>query len=275
MALTDHWNRRLRPIRTIIIRGYMNMTFVKRLMLALVVSGVAASVADAGGDPGNSLAAARGGARGGGLQIATTGLFVIDSPVTGEPSIAGMVLAAFSGGGGTPADTVVTLNGVALAHWSVNPSYFVVSPTGPQPALGADGILHLFASSASTSTSRALDLACPAPIAVTANPVAGASLAGSSVLTLAWPALPQNVPAVMNFFLAPSAALYAYDAANNAIAGGSGFQQLNQASTTAILTVAPTTATGYLAELRYPGLYLLDGNTGGVCGRAERFTFTN
>jgi len=169
---------------------------------------------------------------------------------------------------------VVTLNGVALAHWSTSPSYFVVSPTGPQPVLGADGFIHLVASSVSARSSRPLDLACPAQIAVTATPAPGASLAGVATLVLTWPALPQNVPSVMNFFTPPSATLFAYDPATNTLGGGTGFQALFQASTSAALAVAPVPA-GYLAELRYPGLYLLDGNSGGVCGRAQRFAFTN
>jgi hypothetical protein len=216
-----------------------------------------------------------GGGGGGGMQMATTGLYVIDNPGPGEVAVSGMVLVVLSGGGAAPADTVVTLNGVALAHWSVNPGYFVANPSGPQPSLGVDGFLHLVASSVSASTRRALDLACPARIDVTANPAVGSSLAGTSALTLAWAGFPQNVPAVMNFFTPPSAALYGYDAATNTLAGSVAFQMLFQTSTSASLAVAPTSAAGYLAELRYPGVYLLDGNSGGVCGRAERFSFSN
>jgi len=37
--------------------------------------------------------------------------------------------------------------------------------------------------------------------------------------------------------------------------------------------VQPAAATGYVAELRYPGIYKLDGNSGGYCGRAQRYTY--
>jgi hypothetical protein len=48
---------------------------------------------------------------------------------------------------------------------------------------------------------------------------------------------------------------------------------LSQASSSTSLTVQPTAASGYVGELRYPGLYKLDGNSGGYCGRAQRFTY--
>jgi len=28
-----------------------------------------------------------------------------------------------------------------------------------------------------------------------------------------------------------------------------------------------------VSELRYPGVYQLDGNSGGYCGRAQRYTY--
>jgi len=37
--------------------------------------------------------------------------------------------------------------------------------------------------------------------------------------------------------------------------------------------VQPAATTGYVAELRYPGVYKLDGNSGGYCGRAQRYTY--
>jgi len=41
----------------------------------------------------------------------------------------------------------------------------------------------------------------------------------------------------------------------------------------ATLNVGPTSAAAYVAELRYPGVYFLEGETGGICGRTIRAAF--
>lgn len=41
------------------------------------------------------------------------------------------------------------------------------------------------------------------------------------------------------------------------------------------LGVAATASPAYEAEVRIPGTYILDGNSGGTCGRAARLTFAN
>lgn len=207
---------------------------------------------------------------GGGLQLATTGLYVLDAPGPGEPSIDGTITVVGSGHSGAPADTVVTINGVALAGGA---GRFHVAPTGPRPALGADGVLHIVASSAATRQSRPFDLACPAAIAITANPAPGASLAGVASVDLSWTtAFPQSAAAVINFFDPARAMLNPYDPATGAIGPGTGAILFQPAPLSVSLTTVPTT-TAYRAEVRYPGVYLLDGNSGGVCGRAERLAF--
>jgi hypothetical protein len=209
---------------------------------------------------------------GGGLQIATTGLYVLDAPGPGEPSIAGGVLVVGSGHTAAPADTVVTLNGVVLAGGL---GQFHVAATGPQPSLGPDRTLHLVASSASARQSRALDLACPASITITTTPSAGSSLAGVSTLDMSWATqFPQNAPSVINFFDPAQASLYAYDPATGAVGPGTAVTLYQPAPLSVSLSTFPTT-TAYRAELRYLGIYLLDGNSGGVCGLAERFAFSN
>ena len=210
-------------------------------------------------------------ASGGGLQLATTGLYVLDAPGPGEPSIDGSILVVGSGHTAAPADTVVTLNGVTLVGSS---GTFHVATTGPQPSLGADGFLHIVASSASAKQSRALDLACPAPIAITTTPPAGSSLTGVSTLVMAWTTqFPQNVSTVLNFFDPARATLSAYDPATGTLGAGTGVTLYQPAPLSVSLATFPTT-TAYRAELRYPGLYLLDGNSGGVCGLAERLPFS-
>ena len=39
--------------------------------------------------------------------------------------------------------------------------------------------------------------------------------------------------------------------------------------------VLPTAADAYLLDLRWPGVFILDGQTGGFCGLAKRWTYAN
>lgn len=213
------------------------------------------------------------------MQIATQhGLYLVDLPMPGEASMSGFVLAALAGSYATPADTIVTVNGVQLIHApGLAAMYFIVDPAGAQPALAADGMLHITASSASAKSTRTLNLTCPARAVVTTSPAAGASLAGAGALDMAWSALPQNV----NLFIAgsfsmdpPTARLFGYNLATGAAGEFVGGSDLSQSSLGTSIPVGPTTSTGYISELRYPGVYLLDGNSGGYCGRAQRYTYT-
>jgi len=212
------------------------------------------------------------------MQVATQhGLYVIDLPQPGEASMSGFVLAEMSGTFSTPADTVVTVNGVPLIHApGLAPAWFVVDPNGPQPAVGADGFLHISASSASANASRLLDLQCPARVVVATSPAPGSSLAGAAALDMAWTKLPQNNTLFVtgSFSMDPPAAMLAqYDLATGAIVGPVGMNVLSQAALDTGIAVQPAAATGYVAELRYPGIYKLDGNSGGYCGRAQRYTY--
>ena len=38
--------------------------------------------------------------------------------------------------------------------------------------------------------------------------------------------------------------------------------------------VTPTAGDAYLLDLRWPGTFILDGQTGGFCGLAKRWTYT-
>jgi hypothetical protein len=240
------------------------MSITSKIFVSVLLSSVASS----------GLAQAGGGGSGK-MQIATEhGMFVIDHPGAGEASMTGWVLAMLAGDHSTPADTIVTINGVPLVHSpGLAPAWFQVDPAGPQPTVGADGFLHIVASSASTRTLRTLDLACPTN-QVTSDPAEGASLAGVSSLNLSWSPLVQNAAAVLSFFDGPTASLYSYDVATDQTTGGIAFQFLDQTMTSTSLPVTPSGSTGYLAKFRYPGQYLLDGNTGGVCGREARLYYS-
>ena len=212
------------------------------------------------------------------MQIATQhGLYVVDLPQPGEASLSGFVLASLAGSYFTPPDTVVTVNGVALVHApGLAAEFFVVDPNGPQPGIGADGMLHIVAASKSAKATRLLDLACPSRLVVATSPAPGTSLGAAPELDMAWATLPQNVPLVLTANLTdqPVARLFSYDLAGGSVTGFVGQSFLGQASTDTAVAVQPTNSTGYVAELRYPGVYLLDGNSGGYCGRAQRYTYT-
>jgi hypothetical protein len=227
-------------------------------------------------------------ARGGGLDIganAGTGgaLFFNDTPAAGQPVISGLVLVALVGtqGAAPPPDTVVTLNGVALVHavlgGAVSPRHFTVDPAGPQPTIGADGFLHLVASSATGGLSRELNLACPPAIAVTLAPPPTSGLAGVSSVRLDWPA--GSLPVQGRDFSAfglnpPQASLEGLDPATGALSFIANPTLLAPDAVGATLAVAATAAPAYAVELRYPGVFFLDGETGGACGRTQRFPFS-
>jgi hypothetical protein len=93
---------------------------------------------------------------------------------------------------------------------------------------------------------------------------------------MAWTKLPQNNALFVtgSFSMDPPAALLAqYDLATGTMVGPVGMNVLSQASVDTSIAVQPTAASGYVSELRYPGIYKLDGNSGGYCGRAQRFTY--
>ena len=150
-------------------------------------------------------------------------LFFNDVPALGEPRISGLVVVQKSDGSPTPADMVVNLNGVDLVHavlgGTPSPSYFTVDPSGPQPTIGADGFLHLTASSASQGLTRTLHLACPFAVDLTLTPPAGASLSGATSVRLDWTgALPVQGRDLSAFGLGPpTASLHGLDPATRAL----------------------------------------------------------
>jgi len=176
----------------------------------------------------------------------------------------------------------VSINGVQLVRMVVNgaPSdrFFVVDPAGPQPTI-VDGFLNVAASSASLRASRTLELACPDGVAVSSNPAEGASLSGASAISLAFGAhLPFNPPTNVTpgTFPGPSVSLYTLDVATGALSASPiDHRPIDQGALGAPLVVSPTTATGYLAELRFPGIVFLDNLTGGFCGRTTRLVYAN
>jgi len=220
----------------------------------------------------------------GGLDIGTNdavggALFFNDQPELGEASVSGLVLVIQGGTQGTPSppDTVVTLNGVTLVRTAPGSLLFAVDPAGTQPTLGADGFLHIAASSATLGVTRQLNLFCPPAFQITPTPAAGSSLTGVASVTLAWASgsLPIQGRDFTSFgLLPPSIALLGFDKATNNITSlGNNPQPLAATATGATVAVSPTTPTGYMVELRYPGVFFVDGETAGACARTRRFAY--
>ena len=220
----------------------------------------------------------------GGLDIGTNdavggALFFNDQPALGEASVSGVVLVIQGGtqGAPSPSDTVVTLNGVTLVRTAPGSLLFAVDPAGTQPALGADGFLHIAASSATLGVTRQLNLFCPAAFTITPTPAAGSSLAGVASVKLAWASgsLPIQGRDFTTFgLLPPSVTLTGFDVATNKVTSlGNNPQPLAATATGATVAVGPTTTSGYLVELRYPGVFFVDGETAGACARTRRFAY--
>lgn len=207
-------------------------------------------------------------------------LFYNDHPALGEARVSGLVVVRKSDGSPTPADTVVTLNGVDLVHavlgGTPSPNHFTVDPAGAQPTISADGFLYLTVSSASAGLTRTLALACPAAVALTLTPSPGSSLAGVSSVGLDWtPALPVQGRDFSAFGLAPpSASLHGFDPATGEMSFVGSPVLVAPGALSATVPVAATAAPAYAVELRYPGVFFLDGETGGACGRTQRLLYS-
>ncbi|HET9553315.1 MAG TPA: hypothetical protein VFP50_10135 [Anaeromyxobacteraceae bacterium] len=212
---------------------------------------------------------------------AAAGLYLVD-PVAGEPSVEGLVvvtLTAISTNGFIPpADTVVTLNGVPLLRDpSLSGAYWRVDPAGPQPVVGSGGELLLVARATldGKPIERTLVLPCPADVAVTTTPAPGAPLAQGGTLHLASAAdltLNPGVPAMANTY--PTATLYGFDPAARTLSAALPAHPIGPGPLAVDLTAPASAAPAWLLDLRWPGPWVIDGETGGFCGLAKRFTWT-
>jgi hypothetical protein len=237
------------------------------------------------GTPGPDTRPAPGplGASGNGrFQIGSaTGLYVVD-PGTGELAIQGATpgsvpLISVSLDKGAPlADTTITLNGVKLVRWAGNPLFqWTVDPAGPKPVAGSGGFLDIVASDG-TGRQRQMVLPCPSDIAMLSSPAAGSSLGGSSSVDLTFDRSillnPPGIPAMAGVF--PSAVLVGYNPATGAVVPAALGQKLigGQLGVTVPILARPTTA-DYLMDVRWPGPWQQDGETGAFCGLAKRWTY--
>jgi hypothetical protein len=213
---------------------------------------------------------------------AAAGLYLVD-PAAGEPAVQGFVvvtLGPVSGGNFIPPnDTTVTMNGVALLRDpNLNGAYWRVDPAGPQPQIGSGGRMVLVATAtlAGQLEQRTLVLPCPTDVTVTADPVPGAAIAPAGapvhLTSAADITLNVGIPALTGVY--PEATLYGYDPAARALAPSGAPVLIGPGALDVSLPVAATSATDYLLDLRWPGQWIIDGETGGFCGLAKRWVYT-
>jgi len=215
---------------------------------------------------------------------APNGLYLQD-PGPGEPTVRGFVsLTLGSPASGTgflpPADTVLTMNGVPmLRDPTLNGTFFRIDPNGPQPRIGTGGQMVLVATATDPQTGkqiqRSLVLPCPTDIQVSSTPAIGSSLAGATSINITSPSnitLNVGVPIVASLF--PQATLFGYDRATRTFLPSGSPRNIPPGPLNITVPVKPTTGDAYLLDLRWLGQFILDGQTGGFCGLAKRWTYT-
>ncbi|MFL5442692.1 MAG: PKD domain-containing protein [Myxococcales bacterium] len=208
----------------------------------------------------------------------------LQEPVTGAPTVSGLVVVTLGAAGGglpgnAPADTVVTMNGVALLRDpNLDGNFFRLDPAGPQPSIGWGGQIVLVATGTDPKDGkpiqRQLVLPCPNDIAVSSTPAIGSSLAGAATVTVLSPSditLNIGIPLMNGIF--PQATLFGYDRASRTLAPSGSPHNIAPGPLNVTVPVTPTTADAYLFDLRWPGHFVLDGQTGGFCGLTKRLTY--
>jgi hypothetical protein len=213
-----------------------------------------------------------------------TGLYVVD-PGVGEISIQGAtpgsvpLVSVSLNKGAPPADTTITLNGVKLVRWAGNPTLqWTVDPAGPQPIVGSGGFIELVASDGS-GRQRQMVLQCPSDLSMLSSPAIGSSLSNNASVQLSFASTivlnPAGIAALAGVF--PSAMLVGYNPATGAIVRGALGQALIGAGQLGVTVpiLARTTAPEYLMDVRWPGTWQQDGETGAFCGLAKRWAYTN
>src|SRR3954469_19698200 len=211
------------------------------------------------------------------------GLYLQD-PTPGQPTVSGFVVVTLGAAGGglpgnAPADTVVTLNGVPLLRDpALDGNFFRLEPAGPQPRIGWGGQMVFVATGTNPTDGkpiqRQLVLPCPNDITVSSTPAIGSSLAGAATVTVLSPSditLNIGIPLMNGIF--PQATLFGYDRASRTLAPSGVPQNIAPGPLNVTLPVTATTGDAYLLDLRWPGHFILDGQTGGFCGLAKRWTY--
>jgi len=213
-----------------------------------------------------------------------TGLYVVD-PGSGEIALQGAtagsvpLVSVSLNKGIPPADTTITLNGVKLVRWAGNPQLqWTVDPAGPQPIVGSGGFIEIVATDG-TGRQRQMVLPCPSDLALLSSPSIGSSLASISTVQISFASTlvlnPAGIAGMAGVF--PSATLLAYNPSTRAVTRGALGQALIGAGQLGVTVpiVGRTAGPAYLMDVRWPGPWEQDGETGAFCGLAKRWTYTN
>ena len=207
---------------------------------------------------------------GNGLTIlAMHGLFRLDPPLPGEPLIEGLVQVELNGST-PPADLTVSLNGVALVRRQAGGalhSLWAVDPAGPQPVPDAAGYITVTAKTGGLT--RSLPIPCPADIGV------GATYSSAGSLDLVWsPNLLVNDENPFPSDYYASAHVRSLDATTFTAGQMELAQKLLPKETQRVsLDLSGANAAAYLAELRWQGHFVSDGDSRAFCGRAKRLAY--
>jgi len=173
----------------------------------------------------------------------------------------------------------VTMNGVALLRDpNLNGNFFRLDPAGPQPSIGWGGQLVLVATGTDPKDGKAIQrqlvMDCPKDIPVTSVPAIGSSLAGATSLTVTSPAdITFNIGVPLMASIFPQAILFGYDRATRGLLPSGSPVNIAPGPLSVTVPVTPTTGDAYLYDLRWPGVFVLDGQTGGFCGLTKRWTY--
>ena len=206
------------------------------------------------------------------------GLYVVD-PAKGEPTVQGFVVVNIDKGP-LPSGAVVTLNGVPLLRDpALNGMYWRVDVAGTQPVVGSGGRIVLVATATDPkdgkTVQRTLVLPCPDDVAVASTPGIGSALVvGNPVHVTTTADLTLNVGIAPLTGVFPKATLYGYDPATRALVPSGSPQNIPPGPVSLDVPVLATTAGAYLMDLRWPGHWVIDGETGGFCGLVKRWTYT-
>ncbi len=212
---------------------------------------------------------------------AGNGLYIVD-PAAGEPSVQGFVVVTLghisSGSFIPPPDTVVTMNHVRmLRDPNLNGSFFRIDPAGPQPVIGSGGRMVIVASATLNGSpiQRTLVLPCPKDIQVTSTPAIGSVITGAPSLRVTSASditLNVGIPELSSIF--PQVTLFGYDRATRTLAPSGAPIIIAAGPLDVTVPVTATAADAYLLDLRWPGQWVLDGQTGGFCGLVKRWAYT-
>ena len=206
------------------------------------------------------------------------GLYVVD-PAKGEPSVQGFVVVNIDKGP-LPTGAVVTLNGVPLLRDpTLNGNFWRVDPAGNQPTVGSGGRIVLVATATDPKdgkpVQRTLVLPCPDDVAVASTPGIGSAIAvGTPVHITTTVDLTLNIGIAPLTGVYPQATLNGYDPATRALVASGSPQNIAPGPLNLNVPVLATTAGSYLMDLRWPGQWVIDGETGGFCGLVKRWTYT-